>query len=334
MIILATTAHMVCCQLQKNSKIYVAGHTGLVGSAIVRALTQQGFTNIITVSSKELDLRSIDRVNDFFKRMRPEFVFLTAARVGGILANINYPAQFIYDNLLISANVIHTAYLFGVKKLLYFGSCCVYSSDCPQPIKESCFFNGGKLDEAMQSYSVAKISGVEMCRAYNKQYGTKFIACMPSNLYGYGDKFNLQTSNVMQALVAKIFEAKENNAQEVVIWGSGQPYREFLYVDDCAEACILLMQNYEGDEIVNVGSGKDISIAELAKIIAETVGYTGKFKYDTKMPDGVMKKLLNIDKLRALGWYPKVSLNDGVLREIEWYKSLKQKQTACDCSTI
>jgi GDP-L-fucose synthase len=307
-------------EMLKNSKIYVAGHRGLVGSAIVRKLESEGFTNIITRSSKELDLRSQLDVEKFFEREKPEYVFLAAAKVGGIKANMDYPAQFIYDNLIIQTNVIHSSYTFGVKKLLFLGSSCIYPRDCKQPIKEK-YLLTGSLEETNEYYALAKIAGLKMCQAYNKQYGTKFISCMPTNLYGPNDNFDLQTSHVMPALITKFIDAKKYNKNEVILWGTGTPYREFLYVDDLADACLFLMQNYEGNKTINVGTGKDISIKDLSELIAKQVGYNGKIIFNSSVADGTPKKLLDLKKIQELGWRPKINLVDGIRESIKFYKS-------------
>lgn len=302
----------------REAKIYVAGHGGLVGSAIMRKLAQHSCENIIYRTSRELDLRDQDSVNQFFATEQPEYVFLAAAKVGGILANHTYPAQFIYDNLMIEANVIQAAYQYGVKKLLFLGSSCIYPKFAHQPIKEE-YLLTGELEPTNDAYAIAKIAGIKMCQAYNKQYKTNFISVMPTNLYGPNDNFDLTSSHVLPALIRKFHEAKMNQQSSVEIWGTGKPLREFLHVDDLAEACIFLMDHYEGTEPLNVGTGKDIAIADLATLIAKVVGYSGHIRYKTNMPDGTMKKLLDISRITSLGWTPKISLADGIASTYQWY---------------
>ncbi|MFC1842058.1 GDP-L-fucose synthase family protein [Candidatus Dependentiae bacterium] len=303
--------------MKLDSKIYVAGHKGLVGSAITRELKKMGFTNIVTRSSKELDLRDQKQVELFFQQEQPKFIFLAAAKVGGIKANNDYPADFIYDNLMIQTNVIQNAYKYGVKKLLFLGSSCIYPKMCPQPIKEEYLLTGA-LEPTNDAYAIAKIAGIKMCQSYNKQYGTQFIACMPTNLYGPHDNFNPITSHVMPALLRKFYEAKKENKPHVTIWGSGSPYREFLHVNDLAKGCIFLMQNYNGQKIVNIGTGLDLTIKDLALTIKNIIGYQGKLVFDTSKPDGTPKKQLNIDRIRQLGWSPTISLVDGIKSTIQW----------------
>ncbi len=305
--------------IPQNAKIYVAGHNGLVGRAIIRKLETEGYNNIITRTSKELDLRVQENVQRFFEVEKPEYVFLAAAKVGGIKANSDYPADFIYDNLIIEANVIHSAYLIGVKKLLFLGSSCIYPRECPQPMKESHLLSG-YLEPTNAPYAIAKIAGIMMCESYNRQYGTNFITCMPTNLYGPFDNFDLNNSHVFPALIRKFSEAKDTGAENVTLWGTGSPRREFLHVDDLADASLFLMNNYEGNETVNVGCGTDVSILELAILIKDAVGYEGKLLFDTAYPDGTMQKLLCIDKIRSLGWESKISLYKGIKDVIEWYK--------------
>lgn len=305
-----------------TSKIYVAGHTGLVGSALVRALHRNGYVNIVTRSFEDLDLRNQQAVNTFFSQEKPEYVFLSAAKVGGIKANMDFPAQFIYDNLAIQLNVIHAAYVYNVKKLLFLGSSCIYPRDCPQPIKEE-YLLTGPLESSNDAYAIAKIAGIKMCQAYSKQYGVKFIACMPTNLYGPYDNFDLSTSHVLPALLAKFVHAKNHDESSVIIWGSGAPRREFLYVDDLADACLFLMRNYDENNPINIGTGKDVTILELAQQIKDTVGYTGKLVFDASKPDGTPRKVLNIDRITTLGWHAKVSLADGVERTLDWYVDSK-----------
>ncbi|RKQ88839.1 GDP-L-fucose synthase [Brockia lithotrophica] len=306
--------------MDKSSKIYVAGHRGLVGSAIYRKLQAEGYTNLVVRSRSELDLTNQQQVYDFFARERPEYVFLAAAKVGGILANNTYPADFIRDNLLIQTNVIDAAYRYGVKKLLFLGSSCIYPKFAPQPMKEE-YLLSGKLEPTNEPYAIAKISGIIMCQSYRRQYGFNAISLMPTNLYGPGDNFDLETSHVLAALIRKFAEAKESGAQEVVVWGTGTPRREFLHVDDLADAALFLMLNYDDGEIVNVGVGEDISISELAELVADVVGYRGKIVYDTSKPDGTPRKLLDVSKLTALGWRPRISLRYGIRQTYEWYLS-------------
>jgi GDP-L-fucose synthase len=294
-----------------ESKIYVAGHNGMVGSAIVRLLKGSGFSNIITRTSSKLDLRNQAAVNSFFEEEQPEFVFLAAAKVGGILANDMYRAEFIYDNLIIEANVIHAAYQHQVRKLLFLGSSCIYPKLADQPIKEEYLLTGA-LEPTNEPYAIAKIAGLKLCENYRKQYGCNFISAMPANLYGVGDNYHLQNSHVLPALIRKFHLAKENGDTEVELWGSGTPKREFLYVDDLASACLFMMQNYDGTEYLNVGVGEDISIAELAETIKGIVGFEGEIKWNTEMPDGTPRKLLDVSKLAAMGWKPTIGLTEGI----------------------
>lgn len=305
-----------------DSKIYVAGHCGMVGSAIVRLLKDSGFSNIITRTSSKLDLRNQAAVNAFFEEEKPEFVFLAAAKVGGILANDMYRAEFLYDNLMIEANVIHVAYQHQVKKLLFLGSSCIYPKMADQPIKEEYLLTGA-LEPTNEPYAIAKIAGLKLCENYRKQYGCSFISAMPTNLYGVGDNYHLQNSHVLPALIRKFHLAKENGDTEVELWGSGTPKREFLYVDDLASACLFMMQNYDGTEYLNVGVGEDISIAELAEIIKEIVGFEGKIKWNTEMPDGTPRKLLDVSKLAAMGWKPTIELTEGI--KLAYADFLKRK---------
>lgn len=310
-------------KLTKNSKIYIAGHNGLVGSAIYSLLKKKGYTQIIVKDRKELDLLNPLRVKDFFEKEKPEFVFLAAAKVGGILANNTYPADFIFENLSIQNNIIHNAYLSGVKKLLFLGSSCIYPKLAKQPIKEA-YLLEGKLEETNEPYAIAKIAGIKMCEAYNKQYGTNFISLMPTNLYGENDNFDLNGSHVIPALIRKFSEAKLNNEKEVVVWGSGKPKREFLFVDDLADACLFLMQNYNESTIINVGTGTDITIKTLSELIKKISEYKGKIVWDTTKPDGTPRKLLSIEKIKKLGWRPKTTLEKGLLKTYKSYK-IKQK---------
>ncbi|WP_163182727.1 GDP-L-fucose synthase [Neobacillus sedimentimangrovi] len=304
--------------MNKDSKIYVAGHRGLVGSAIVRKLEEKGYTNVVFRTSKELDLRDKYAVDNFFAEEKPEFVFLAAAKVGGIVANNEYPADFIRDNLLIQTNIIDAAYCTNVKKLLFLGSTCIYPKMAPQPLKEE-YLLTGELEPTNEPYAIAKIAGIKMCQSYNRQYGTQYISVMPTNLYGPNDNFDLHTSHVLPALIRKFHEAKENKAPFVEVWGTGTPRREFLYSDDLADACIYLMNNYSGNEIVNIGVGEDIAIKDLAKKIKAVVGYTGEIQFDTTKPDGTPRKLVDVTKLNSLGWKAKISLDEGLKKAYQWY---------------
>jgi GDP-L-fucose synthase len=310
--------------MQKDSKIYVAGHNGLVGSAIVRALKANGYVNIVGRTRKELDLLNQRGVTEFFEEERPEYVFLAAAKVGGIYANNTYPAEFIYENLVPQANVIHASYLSGVQKLLFLGSSCIYPRMAPQPMREE-FLLDGKLEPTNEPYAVAKIAGIKMCQAYNKQYGTKYISVMPTNLYGPNDNYDLLNAHVLPALIRKFVEAKDKALPYVEIWGSGSPRREFLHVDDCADACVFLMQRYEDSEIVNIGVGQDVSIKELALLIKSAVGYSGELRFDPTKPDGTPRKLLDVSKLERLGWKAKVPLADGIRDAVNWYIANRNK---------
>lgn len=302
-----------------ESKTYIAGHKGLVGSALYRKLTEEGHQNLITRSRPELDLVNQKSVESFFREEKPEYVLLAAARVGGILANSTYPAEFIYDNLTIQTNVIHQAFKYNVKKLLFLGSSCIYPVNAPQPMKEE-YLMSGELEATNEPYAIAKIAGVKMCQAYNRQYGTKFISVMPTNLYGPGDNFDLHQSHVLPALIRKVHEAQINDKPFIEVWGSGTPHREFLHVADLADACLFLMQNYDDSEIINIGVGKDISIQELAEMIKEIVGYTGEIKLDRSKPDGAPRKLLDVSKMDSLGWKPKYSLREGIRHTYEWFR--------------
>ncbi len=284
--------------MEKNAKIYVAGHLGLVGSALVRRLTAQGFTNLVLRSRRELDLLDAVAVNAFFERERPEYVFLAAAKVGGIMANSQYPADFIRENLGVQVNAIDGAHRTGVRKLLFLGSSCIYPRMAPQPIREE-YLLTGELEPTNEPYAIAKIAGIKLCQSYNRQYGTNYVSVMPTNLYGPGDNFDLSTSHVLPALLRRFHDAKVQGQGEVVVWGSGRPRREFLYVDDMADACIFVMQRHDGSEIVNIGCGEDVSIGELAQLIAEVVGYRGKIVFDASKPDGTPRKLLEVSRLQA-----------------------------------
>ena len=304
--------------MNKDAKIYVAGHRGLVGSAIVRNLQNKGYTNIIYRTHKELDLINQEAVRTFFQEEKPEYVFLAAAKVGGIHANNTYPADFIYDNLMIQNNVIKAAHDFEVKKLLFLGSTCIYPKMAPQPIKEEYLLTGA-LEETNEAYAIAKIAGLEMCKFFKIQYGDNFISCMPTNLYGPNDNFDLKNSHVLPALIRKFHEAKVNNSEVVEVWGTGTPLREFLYVDDMADACVFLMENYEGEQHVNIGTGEEVSIRELAETIKKVVGFEGELVFNTDMPDGTPRKLTTVDKLHGLGWKHKVSLNEGIKLAYNWF---------------
>ena len=308
--------------MEKGSKIYLAGHRGLVGSALKRNLESKGYSNLIFRTHKELDLTDQRAVNEFFAQEKPEYVFLAAAKVGGILANSSYPAEFIYENLMIEANIIHAAYNNCVKKLLFLGSSCIYPKLAPQPLKEE-YLLSGSLEETNEAYAIAKITGIRLCKHYNQQYGTNFISVMPTNLYGPNDNFDLETSHVMPALIRKFHEAKVNNEPEVVVWGTGKPLREFMHVDDMADACAYLMENFDYSEIgefVNIGVGKDITIRELAELIKGVVGFGGEIRYNTSKPDGTPQKLLDVTRLNGLGWKAKISLKDGIRKTYEWYQ--------------
>ena len=305
--------------MEKSSKIFVAGSNGMVGSAIVRALKKEGFLNIITTSSKDLDLRNQFAVTEFFSLNKPEFVFLAAAKVGGIYANDKYPAEFLYDNLMIQNNVIHNSYLNNVKKLLFLGSSCIYPKFSAQPIKEE-YLLTGLLEPTNEAYAIAKIAGVEMCKFYKKQYGCHFISGMPTNLYGINDNFDLANSHVLPALLRKFIEAKNNNEPNVSIWGSGSPRREFLFVDDLAKACLFLMQRYNDSEPINIGTGIDISIKELALTLKKIVGFEGELVFDDTKPDGTPKKLLDVSKINQLGWKHEKKLEEGIHETFNWLK--------------
>lgn len=300
------------------SKIFVAGHNGLVGSAIVRTLQNNNYQNIITKTSKELDLRDQQAVDCFFAMEKPDFIFLSAAKVGGIEANNTYPADFIYDNTMIAFNVVHSAYRHGVRKLLFLGSSCIYPKMCPQPIKEEYLLTGA-LEPTNEAYSIAKISGLELCKFYRRQYGCDFISAMPTNLYGINDNFDLNTSHVLPALVRKFHEAKINQSPHVTLWGTGKPFREFLYVDDLAEALLFLMLHYSDETHINVGTGEDCSIDRLAQIIKTVVGFDGGIIYDTSKPDGTPRKLLDVSRLHSMGWKHKTTLRQGIEKVYRWY---------------
>ncbi len=292
-------------------KIYIAGHRGMVGSAIARKLTSEGFTNIITKTSKELDLRNQQAVTDFFATEKPDYVFLAAAKVGGIVANNTYRAEFIYDNLMMESNIIHHSYINGVKKLLFLGSSCIYPKMAPQPLKEE-YLLSGYLEETNQPYAIAKIAGIELCDGYRAQYGCNFISAMPTNLYGPNDNYDLTTSHVLPAMLRKFIAAKRNNAPTVTIWGSGTPKREFLHVNDLAEACLYLMQEYNEKGLVNIGTGVDVTILELAQLVQEIIGYNGEIVLDASKPDGTPRKLMDVSKMTSAGWKAKIDLRSGI----------------------
>jgi GDP-L-fucose synthase len=304
--------------MNPDSLIFVAGHRGLVGSALVRRLQRAGFQNLLFRDSAELDLRQQQVVEEFFARTKPTHVFLAAARVGGILANASSPAQFLHDNLCIQTNVIDAAYRHGTKKLLFLGSSCIYPKHAPQPMPEDCLLTG-PLEPTNEWYAIAKIAGLKMCQAYRLQYGFDAISAMPTNLYGPGDNFDLRSSHVMAALIRKCHEGKVGGETEVKVWGTGEPRREFLHVDDLADACVFLMRTYSEDRWVNVGWGSDVSIAELATLVAQIVGYTGALRFDTSMPDGTPRKLLDVSRLSSLGWTPGIPLDAGIRETYDWY---------------
>ena len=306
--------------MNKQSKIYIAGHRGLVGSALVRKFQELGYDNLILKTRSELNLLNQQEVADFFVVEKPEYVFLAAAKVGGIGANSTYPADFVYENMMIQTNIIHSAYKNNTKKLLFLGSSCIYPKMAEQPIKEESLLTG-ELEPTNDAYAIAKIAGIKMCQAYNKQYGTNYISVMPTNLYGPNDNFDLEKSHVFPALIRKLHEAKINNEAEVVVWGTGTPIREFLYVDDLAEACIYLMDNYNDDKIVNIGTGVGVTIRELAESIAKVVGYEGKLVFDTSKPDGTPIKINDVGYLNSLGWKAKTDLLSGIEKTYNWYKS-------------
>jgi GDP-L-fucose synthase len=328
--------------MERDCRIYVAGHRGLVGSAILRRLQAEGYSDVITRSHGELDLVRQQDVEAFFESQQPEYVFLAAAKVGGIWANNTYPADFIYENMMIQSNVIHAAYQWSAKKLLFLGSSCIYPRDCPQPMKEE-YLLSGKLEPTNEPYAIAKIAGIKMCQFYNRQYETHFVSVMPTNVYGPGDNFDLETSHALPALIRKFHEArsqrseirdqrsevgdqrsgigrsKGEGSESVTIWGTGTPKREFLYVDDLADACLFVMNHYDEDEIINIGVGKDISISELADLISEIVNFRGAIRYDRTKPDGTPRKLLDVSRLEAIGWRSKTSLRKGIEKTYRWY---------------
>ncbi len=306
--------------VEKNAKIYIAGHRGMVGSAIYRKLEKEGYTNLIVRSSQELDLRNQQAVADFFATEQPEYVFLAAAKVGGIVANNTYRADFLYENLAIQNNVIHSAYLTGVKKLMFLGSSCIYPKLAPQPLKED-YLLTGTLEPTNEPYAIAKIAGIKMCDAYRDQYGCNFISVMPTNLYGYNDNYHPQNSHVLPALIRKVHEAKINNEKQITVWGSGSPLREFLFADDLADACYFLMQNYDERHLINIGTGHDLSIKDLALLIKDVLNYDGELIFDTTKPDGTPRKLMDVSKLHSLGWKHKIELPEGIALAYQDFES-------------
>lgn len=308
--------------MEKTSKIYVAGHRGLVGSAILRALTKDGYQNTVTRTHAELDLLDQKAVTEFFATVKPEYVFLAAAKAGGILANYTYRADFIYENIQIQTNVIHESYKNGVKKLLFLGSSCIYPRESPQPMKEE-YLLTGKPEPTNEAYALAKIAGIGMCQAYNHQYGTNFISVMPTNVYGPNDNFDLETAHALPAILRKFHEAKLANKAEVTLWGTGTPKREFIHADDLASACVFLMNNYDGSEIINIGIGEDLTITDLALMIKDITGFGGSIAWDKTKPDGIPQKLLDMTKLHSLGWKHSINLEAGIRQTYDWYKSQK-----------
>nr|WP_293845189.1 GDP-L-fucose synthase [uncultured Arsenicibacter sp.] len=297
--------------MEQQAKIYVAGHRGMVGSALVRKLKTAGYENIIMRTSSELDLRNQEAVNEFFAAETPDYVFLAAAKVGGILANNTYRGEFLYDNLMIEANIIHAAYRNGVKKLMFLGSSCIYPKMAPQPLKEE-YLLSGFLEATNEPYAIAKIAGIKLCEAYRSQYGSNFISAMPTNLYGPNDNYDLQGSHVLPALIRKFHEAKINDQPTVEVWGSGSPRREFLHADDLADACFFLMQNYDGEQFVNIGTGEDVTIRELAEMVKDAVGFAGEIRWNTEKPDGTPRKLMDVSRLHDMGWRHTTDLKEGI----------------------
>jgi len=304
--------------IPRDARVYVAGHRGLIGSAITRLLINRGYENLVSATSAELDLRDQADVQAFFEDAKPEYVFVAAATVGGIMANDSYPADFIYNNLMIEANVIHAAHQYGVKKLLFLGSTCVYPKMAEQPLKEA-YLLTGPLEPTNEWYAIAKIAGIKLCQAYQRQHGCQFISAMPTNLYGPGDKFDLENSHVLPALIRKFHDAKFHGQRAVEVWGTGSPRREFCYVDDCAEACLYLMGVYDDYEIINIGVGNDITIRDLAEMIGGIIGFEGELVFNADKPDGTPRKLVDVSKIFSLGWRPNTSLEDGIRRTYEWY---------------
>lgn len=306
--------------MERDAKIYVAGHRGMVGSAIVRQLSELGYTNVVTRRHGEVDLVNQQAVTDFLAQEKPDFIFMAAAKVGGIHANNTLRAEFLYQNLMIETNVVHAAWQAGVERMLFLGSSCIYPRDCPQPIRED-YLLKGPLEQTNEPYAIAKIAGVKLCESYNRQYGTKYVSAMPTNLYGPNDSYDLNNSHVLPALIRKTHEAKLSGDRELVVWGSGKPMREFLYVDDMADACIFLMENGISDGIFNVGTGEDVTIRELAETVMNVVGFEGTIVYDSEKPDGTPRKLLNVDKMKALGWSASTRLSDGIARAYADFQS-------------
>jgi GDP-L-fucose synthase len=307
--------------MEKDSKIYITGHTGMVGKATLGKLRREGYGNLVLKASKELDLRNQKAVETFFEKEKPEYVYHFAAKVGGIAANIRYPAKFLFENLMITSNLIHTAYRHGVKKLLYLGSSCVYPRECPQPMKEE-YLLTGKLEPTNEGYALAKIAGLKLCEYYNREYKTNFISLMPSNIYGPGDHFGVESSHVISALIHKFHRAKVDNEKSVTVWGTGNARREFLFVEDVADACLVFMENYDAKDLppfINVGVGKDIAIKELAYLIKNIIGFDGEILFGTTKPDGMPRKLLDIARINKLGWVGKISLREGIKKTYEWY---------------
>ena len=305
--------------MEKDDSIFIAGHRGLVGSAIVRKLTAEGFTRLLTRTRAELDLTNHQGVDQFFAREKPAIAVVAAAKVGGIKANNDQPVEFLLENLQVQNNLIHAAHESGVRKLLFLGSSCIYPKLAPQPIPESALL-GGPLEPTNEAYAIAKIAGIKLCQAYDREYGANFISAMPTNLYGPNDNFDLETSHVLAALLRKAHEAKQSGAREIVVWGSGTPRREFLHVDDLASACLFLLQNYDSPEIINIGTGTDLTIRELAELICEVVGFDGGLTWDASQPDGTPRKLLDISKITSLGWKPTISLREGIAQIYEWFR--------------
>lgn len=306
--------------MEKNAKIYIAGHRGMVGSAIHRKLVKEGYENIVTKTSSELDLRNQTAVDEFFLKEKPDYVFLAAAKVGGIVANNTYRADFLYENLAIQNNVIHNAYTNGVKKLMFLGSSCIYPKLAPQPLKED-YLLTGTLEHTNEPYAIAKIAGIKMCDAYRDQYGCNFVSVMPTNLYGYNDNYHPQNSHVLPALIRKVHEAKINGDAEIVVWGSGAPMREFLFADDLADACYFLMENYNEPNLINIGTGHDLTIKDLALLIKDVLGYEGNLVFDTSKPDGTPRKLMDVSKLHNLGWKHQVELREGIALAYQDFES-------------
>ena len=304
--------------IDRQARVFLAGHRGLVGSAILRTLQAAGFSRLLLRTHAELNLRDQVQVQAFFQSEQPEVVVIAAAKVGGIGANSRYPADFLYDNLIIEANLIHSSYQVGVQKLLFLGSSCIYPRLAPQPLKEE-YLLSGPLEPTNEAYAIAKIAGIKLCQAYQRQYGCRFISAMPTNLYGPGDNFNLETSHVLPALIRRFHEAKESGAEEVVLWGTGSPYREFLFVDDLAEACLFLLHHYEDSEIINVGTGEEQTIRELAEKVARIVGFKGQIAFDPSQPDGTPRKLLDVSRIHALGWRATTSLQEGIAKSYRWF---------------